>query len=287
MSGVNQIIQTFEGLGNGDRETAMRALTTMMQSENQRSSTKKKVNGFMGFRAYYSALFTQFTQAERSPIMTMLWQQDPFHKEWDFMCGVYSAIRDLLEDQNISLQDWIQAAVKPLGIVARDSYLATLGWEMVQLEDGTNTLQRGAAPPLQSSRQPMNVLGLFTQCLNEGLQVVNPGPIVAKLIDAAKDVICINSQPGGDAAKTFNTMDGFRRLAQNNPQLTMSALFDMPLGNPIVSQGITTHYAPDGMPADAMLDSFLRYGGSKSNYYIVGTRDYTVGDEGKSRLFLI
>jgi hypothetical protein len=50
MSGVNQIIQTFEGLGNDDRETAMQALTTMMQSENQRSSTKKKVNGFMGFR---------------------------------------------------------------------------------------------------------------------------------------------------------------------------------------------------------------------------------------------
>ena len=50
MSGINQIIQTFEGLGEGDREATMKALSTMMGVENQRQPAKKKVNGFMGYR---------------------------------------------------------------------------------------------------------------------------------------------------------------------------------------------------------------------------------------------
>lgn len=53
MSGVNQIIQTFEGLGEGDRETTMKALSTMMRVETPRQSTKKKVNGFMGYRGKF------------------------------------------------------------------------------------------------------------------------------------------------------------------------------------------------------------------------------------------
>jgi hypothetical protein len=53
MSGVNQIIQTFEGLGEGDRETTMKALSTMMRAESQRQPAKKKVNGFMGFRGTF------------------------------------------------------------------------------------------------------------------------------------------------------------------------------------------------------------------------------------------
>lgn len=50
MAGVNQIIETFEGLPPGDRETTMKALSTMMRTENQRQPAKKKVNGFMGYR---------------------------------------------------------------------------------------------------------------------------------------------------------------------------------------------------------------------------------------------
>jgi hypothetical protein len=50
MSGINQIIQTFEGLGDGDREATLKALSTMMRLENQRQPAKKKVNGFMGYR---------------------------------------------------------------------------------------------------------------------------------------------------------------------------------------------------------------------------------------------
>ena len=50
MAGINQIIETFEGLPAGDRETTMQALSTMMRAKNQRQPAKKKVNGFMGYR---------------------------------------------------------------------------------------------------------------------------------------------------------------------------------------------------------------------------------------------
>ncbi len=50
MSGINHILQTFEGLGDGDRETTMKALSTMMRVDTERQSPKKKVNGFMGYR---------------------------------------------------------------------------------------------------------------------------------------------------------------------------------------------------------------------------------------------
>lgn len=51
MAGINQIIQTFKSLTEGDRETTMKALSTMMRTENQRQPAKKKVNGFIGYRS--------------------------------------------------------------------------------------------------------------------------------------------------------------------------------------------------------------------------------------------
>lgn len=50
MIGINKILETFEGLAEGDREMTMKALSTIMRAENQRQPAKKKVNGFMGYR---------------------------------------------------------------------------------------------------------------------------------------------------------------------------------------------------------------------------------------------
>lgn len=53
MAGINEIIRTFEALGDGDREATMKALSTMMRVENGSQPAKKKVNGFMGYRGEY------------------------------------------------------------------------------------------------------------------------------------------------------------------------------------------------------------------------------------------
>jgi hypothetical protein len=226
--------------------------------------------------------------------MTMLWKQDPFHKEWDFMCAVYSAIREFLSDENISLQNWIQFSTKHLGIVVRDSYLTSLGWELIQLEDGTHMVDRTAIRTVQSYVQPTNGLGLFMNCLNDGLPVSNPLPIIAKLSDLANDIICINTQLGA-AAKPTNTMDGFRQLAKNNPQLAMSALFQVDVAHPLITQGVSVHHVPNGLPAaepffmvqnedpelDAMLEKIFRGDGDGSfnNQPNLGNQYYGMGME--------
>jgi hypothetical protein len=205
--------------------------------------------------------------------MTMLWKEDPFHKEWDIMCAVYSAIRGFLASDNVSLQTWIQFAIKHLGIVVRERYLATLGWELVQLDDGTHKIERTANRPVPSYLQPMNGFGLFMNCLNDGLPVANPLPIIAKLSGLTNDVICINTQLGA-AAKPANSMDGFRQFAKTHPQLAMSALFQVPAAHPLITQGVTVHDITqmNALPAaeplfmvqnddpelDAMLDRIFR-----------------------------
>ncbi|KAL2150018.1 hypothetical protein VTH82DRAFT_7694 [Thermothelomyces myriococcoides] len=237
MSGINQILKTFESLAEDDRETTMRALSTIMRAESQRQPAKKKVNGFMGYR-------------EKSPIMTMLWKEDPFHKEWDFMCSVYSEIREFLSDEDVTLQEWLRFATKHMGIVVRESYLTTLGWRLVQDEDGTHKIERTETQGVQSSLQPTNGLGLFMKCFNDGLPVSNPLPIIAKLSGLTNDIICINTQPGAET-RSIDTMEGFRQLAKNHPHFAMSALFQVPAGHPLIAQGVTVHQLPDsaGFPA--------------------------------------
>jgi hypothetical protein len=44
-------------------------------------------------------------------------------------------------------------------------------------------------------------------------------------------------------------MDGFRQLAKNNPQLAMSALFQVDVAHPLITQGVSVHHIPNGMPA--------------------------------------
>ncbi|KAL2172581.1 hypothetical protein VTG60DRAFT_4700 [Thermothelomyces hinnuleus] len=126
---------------------------------------------------------------------------------------------------------------------------------------------------VQSYLQPTNGLGLFMNCLNDGLPVSNPLPIIAKLSGLTNDIICINTQPGA-AARSNNTMEGFRQFAKNHPHLAMSALFQVPAAHPLITQGVTVHQFPEspGFPAtepfpvaqsddpelDAMLDRIFQ-----------------------------
>ncbi|KAK0747268.1 hypothetical protein B0T21DRAFT_405914 [Apiosordaria backusii] len=147
-------------------------------------------------------------------------------------------------------------------------------------------VERTSIRTVQSYVQPTNGLGLFMNCLNDGLPVSNP------LSDLANDVICINTQLG-PAAKPNNTMDGFRQLAKNNPQLAMSALFQVPVTHPLITQGVSVHHVPNALPAaeplfmvqnedpelDAMLENIFRGDGdgSLSNQPNLGNQYYGMG----------
>nr|CAA71623.1 SMTA-1 protein [Sordaria macrospora] len=212
MSSVDQIVKTFAKLPEGERNAAVNAILAMMppgpgpvrqipEPVSQAPAPKKKVNGFMGFRSYYSPLFSQFPQKARSPFMTILWQHDPFHNEWDFMCSVYSSIRNYLEQSNaqrekkITLQYWLHFAVPDMGVLGRENYLPTLGWDLVTMPNGTIDLMRIAMPLFRKNLQPMNGLCLFTKCQEGGLQVDNQHLVIAKLSDPSYDMIWFNKRP--------------------------------------------------------------------------------------------
>ncbi|KAM7208978.1 mating type protein [Naviculisporaceae sp. PSN 640] len=178
-------------------------------------TTKKKVNGFMGFRTYYSSIFSQFPQRARSPLLTKLWRQDPFHNEWDFMCAVYSAIRVFLDEENISFKDWINCAATHLGIISRDKYMQALGWQLERCEDGTNQLLRTAAvASIQNCIQPMNGLGLFNNCLSAGLRINNARSIIDKLSDPSYDLICMTTHVQTRPRTTANTHRSNRKKGE-------------------------------------------------------------------------
>jgi hypothetical protein len=47
---MDQILAIFATMGGDEREKTMRALASMMREDSQPQPTKKKVNGFMGYR---------------------------------------------------------------------------------------------------------------------------------------------------------------------------------------------------------------------------------------------
>nr|CCD57789.1 putative mat-A1 protein [Neurospora pannonica] len=271
MSGVDQIVKTFADLAEGDREAAMRAFSTMMRTEpvRQTPAVKKKVNGFMGFRSYYSPLFSQLPQKERSPFMTILWQHDPFHNEWDFMCSVYSSIRTYLEEEKVTLQLWIHYAVGHLGVITRDNYMASFGWNLVQLPNGTHDLERTALPLVQHNLQPMNGLCLLTKCLESGLPLANPHPVIAKLSDPSYDMIWFNKRPHrqqGHAGQTDNSELGVSALFPRNHAVAaeVDGIANLPLSH-WIQQGDFGTESGFSAQFETLLDSILENGNASNN----------------------
>ncbi|KAK4233476.1 mating-type protein MAT alpha 1-domain-containing protein [Achaetomium macrosporum] len=170
-----------------------------------------------------------------------------------FICAVYLTIREFLSDESVTLQNWIQFAIKHVGIVVRESYLTALGWGLVQLGDGTHKIERTAALRLQSYFQATNGLVLFMNCLNNGLPVTNALPIIKKLSDLTIDVICVNTELGA-AAKPTNRIEGFRQPAKSHPHFAMSTLFPVPAAHPLITHGVTVCHFPEllGFPVAEM-----------------------------------
>lgn len=206
--------------------------------------------------AYYSALFSKLQQKQRSPFMTTLWQQDLFHNEWDFMCGTYSTIRALLVEEKVTLQIWISYAVQVLGIVARDRYMEAMGWTLLEHDDGTYKLERTGAPNVQHNMQPMNGLSLFLQCLQDGLPISDPEPLMSLLSGTKGDVMCISTTKGtkrakrsrakpSASAKTTRTASAttaidnqLLQMVKTNPNLAMAQLFQIPEMHPWLADGV-------------------------------------------------
>ena len=56
--------------------------------------SKRPLNSWMAFRAYYSPIFTGCQQKDISGFMQRMWKEDPFHAKWAIAAKAYSYIRD-------------------------------------------------------------------------------------------------------------------------------------------------------------------------------------------------
>ena len=102
--------------------------------------------------AFYSPIFRSLQQKEISGLMTVIWNEDPFHSKWSLLAKSYSIIRDSVGKGNAPLDGFLAVSTKFLDIIEPHEYLETLGWS-IYLDDLTEqvTLVRKDGRGIDSS----------------------------------------------------------------------------------------------------------------------------------------
>ena len=206
-------------------------------------------------------MFSLLPQKQRSPILTQLWRDDIFHAEWDFLSGVYSEIRDILQKEKIRFQDWIEAAIPRLGLVHRDQYLVAFGWRL-ETYDGVCSLERdpSAAAVMPPASPSMDGLALLESCLADGLALQDEAAARQQLEN--HDVMLIGPEPQEEAEDQAmidatvgvpepqeavanpppniapEPLELFGALARMNPTAAMAVLLQIPMDSPRLAEGI-------------------------------------------------
>lgn len=101
-------------------------------------------------------------QKDISPIMTQLWQADPFHAKWTIVAKSYSTIRDSVGKEHAPLDDFLNLVCPHIGIINPDNYLAMLGWEVVH-DDGRKAVERRFVPDFSSFNDDLKMTNLSSQ----------------------------------------------------------------------------------------------------------------------------
>ena len=99
---------------------------------------------------YYSPIFTNLQQKDKSGFLTYLWSTDPFKAKWTILAKAYSVIRDKVGKQGAPLDNFLAINGPFIGIVAAEDYLVMLGWEIGTDEEGQINLRRGQEIDLAS-----------------------------------------------------------------------------------------------------------------------------------------
>jgi hypothetical protein len=174
--------------------------------------------------------------------MTKLWQADPFHAQWDFMCAVYSEIRGFLSQESLSLQDWIQAASPHLGIVPRQDYMETMGWQLNQSESSSHQLKRTSQHVIVIDIPLTNGLSLFTSCLDNNLHVVNPRPIIDHLSKPSNNVILMDNRRRNVRAEPSQAPKaGSRSWCDDNSVAAVSDIFGLAPNDQSIANGVDAY----------------------------------------------
>lgn len=186
---------------------------------------KKGVNNFLLFRSKFimfqnlctagscalgmaMMLFHNLPQAERSPIIRAMWDQERHKPSWSLMARVWTFIRDNSEYKNIF--QYLCCAIDLIRTVPPEAWLAT--YKMVLVEaNGSQTLRQYANPGFIRAPRDLSDFELLKGVVMRGLAVNDPEGLLRKMLQNSNHLMTATKMGVDDPAKAdeafFNAMN--------------------------------------------------------------------------------
>nr|APB08866.1 mating type protein [Neofusicoccum mediterraneum] len=131
----------------GSTQAQHLASTLSPPTPQQKTKKKRTLNCFVAFRCYASPIFDKLQQKDRSGLVRTLWEVEMTKAKWTILAKAYSNIRDEVGTENAPMDKFLNIACPHIGIVARDTYLHTFGWELMSDESGSCLVRRSVPDP--------------------------------------------------------------------------------------------------------------------------------------------
>ncbi|OJD37486.1 mat1-1-1 [Diplodia corticola] len=122
--------------GAGAQAAMSQPTQTQQPTQDQPEKKKRTLNCFVAFRCYISPIFQKFQQKERSGLVKVMWAVEMVKAKWTIIAKAYSVIRDEVGSENAPMDAFLNLACPHIGIISRENYLSTLGWEFVNTGSG-------------------------------------------------------------------------------------------------------------------------------------------------------
>nr|APB08859.1 mating type protein [Neofusicoccum arbuti]APB08860.1 mating type protein [Neofusicoccum arbuti] len=193
----------------------------------QKNKKKRTLNCFVAFRCYVSPIFDKYQQKDRSGFVRTLWEVEVTKAKWTILAKAYSNIRDEVGTENAPMDKFLSIACPHIGIVARDIYLHTFGWELVSDGSGSRLVRRSVPDPtsfpqgfLTTNVSAEDMIG-FVRASGYGLPrnipPTIPGNVTASSSNTSNSHLAMAAQPTHQVAQTVP------HAAQTAPQAAQTA----------------------------------------------------------------
>ncbi|EKG11565.1 Mating-type protein MAT alpha 1 [Macrophomina phaseolina MS6] len=192
----------------------------------QQTKKKRSLNCFVAFRCYISPIFEKFQQKNRSGLVKTLWDSEQNKAKWAIVAKAYSIIRDEVGTKNAPLDDYLALACPEIGLIARENYLHTFGWELV-LQAGSWGLIRRFTPDLNSFPENFFTTNLSAEDMvryvrNQGYGITSQDTAV--IINHGGAALAMAAHPAPTASYSAPaTAHGTHQLAHLAPNVAQAA----------------------------------------------------------------
>nr|APB08862.1 mating type protein [Neofusicoccum eucalyptorum] len=224
MQAVSHAVHNQTG---GPNQAQHPASTLSSPAPQQKNKKKRTLNCFVAFRCYASPIFDKYQQKDRSGFVRTLWEVEMTKAKWTILAKAYSYIRDEVGTENAPMDKFLNIACPHIGIIARDTYLHTFGWELISDESGSCLVRRCVPDPasfpqdfLTTNVSAEDMVG-FVRASGYGLPrntpATVPGNASASISNTAGSHLAMAAQPINQVAQSVH------QVAHPAPQAAQSA----------------------------------------------------------------